>query len=92
MRCDVCGQSNAERHHVYGNANRKISEKLGAVVYLCPTHHRSQPEGIHGGNIELANKYKRKHQMIFELDLMREGISQEDARMKFICLIGKSFL
>ena len=28
-----------EHHVVYGTANRKLSEKYGLKVYLCPMHH-----------------------------------------------------
>lgn len=31
-----------EVHHVfYGTANRKLSERYGLKVYLCPEHHRT---------------------------------------------------
>ncbi len=93
MRCDVCGIENAELHHVYfGTGNRKISDKHGFVEWLCPEHHRGQPIGIHGGNVELDLKYKRKHQMIFELELMSDGVSREKARDKFRKIVGKSYL
>lgn len=30
----------------YGTANRKLSEKYGLKVYLCPLHHRGM-SGVH---------------------------------------------
>lgn len=46
-RCFVCGCPATERHHVlYGNANRKLSDKYGLVVGLCYNHHRGN-EGVH---------------------------------------------
>lgn len=30
-----------EHHVVFGTANRKLSEKFGLKVYLCPMHHLS---------------------------------------------------
>lgn len=38
-RCFLCGRNDSgdplERHHIFGGANRKKSEKYGLVVYLC---------------------------------------------------------
>lgn len=38
--CGICGTGTwCEPHHVFGGTSRKISEKYGAVVYLCrPCH------------------------------------------------------
>lgn len=37
--CFLCGANGngdpLERHHIFGGANRKLSEKYGLVVYLC---------------------------------------------------------
>ena len=41
--CYECGRTKAplERHHIFnGNPNRKLSEKYGLWVYLCPPCHR----------------------------------------------------
>ncbi len=67
-QCWVCGKRDPlEEHHVfYGTANRMKSERYGMKVYLCPEHHRAQPEGVHGGNRELDLKLKRFAQMRFE--------------------------
>lgn len=37
-----------EEHHViYGTAGRRLSERYGLKVYLCPYHHRTGPEAVH---------------------------------------------
>lgn len=40
-KCWLCGKNGngdpLDRHHIFGGANRKKSEKYGLVVYLC--HH-----------------------------------------------------
>lgn len=40
-KCWLCGKNGSadplDRHHIFGGANRKKSEKYGLVVYLC--HH-----------------------------------------------------
>lgn len=39
MGCWLCGRNGTadhlDRHHVFGGANRKKSERYGLVVYLC---------------------------------------------------------
>jgi hypothetical protein len=35
------------KHHVFGAANRKWSEKYGLWVYLCPEHHNMSSVGVH---------------------------------------------
>lgn len=54
-RCFLCmllDESNIywpdlEKHHVFGGANRMVSEEEGLTVYLCPQHHRTGPAGVH---------------------------------------------
>lgn len=46
--CLVCGTTSMlERHHVFGGAYRKKSERDGLTVYLCHYHHNEPPEGVH---------------------------------------------
>ena len=46
--CFLCGTTNwLEEHHVFGGANRKLSEKYGLKIYLCHKHHNEPPAGIH---------------------------------------------
>jgi len=51
-KCFMCGRNGngdpLERHHVFGGAYRKKSEKYGAVVYLCGNRcHRNGPGAVH---------------------------------------------
>ena len=47
-KCEICGKwANLERHHVYGGARRKTSEKFGAVAMLCHDCHNEPPSGVH---------------------------------------------
>ena len=52
-RCWLCGKTQyglnrPERHHIFGGANRKKSEKYGLVVYLCgDSCHRNGPKAAH---------------------------------------------
>ena len=82
--CVNCGKYGTEVHHIfYGTGQRKISEKLGFKVRLCPSCHRGQPQGVHGGNRELDLKLKREFQTRYELTHTRE---------EFIKLIGRNYL
>lgn len=47
--CYMCRTTlNLAKHHVfYGTANRKLSEKYGLTIWLCPEHHNMSDKGIH---------------------------------------------
>ena len=36
-----------ERHHIFGGANRSLSERYGLVVDLCHHCHNEPPDGVH---------------------------------------------
>lgn len=45
---DYSRQTVLEEHHViYGHGKRKLSERYGLKVYLCPGHHQHSPEAVH---------------------------------------------
>lgn len=82
-RCFKCGTPYVEDHHIFfGTANRKLSEKFGLKLWLCPKHHRTGPEAPHT-NREIDLEYKELGQMVFE---------EEHTREEFIKIFGKSFL
>lgn len=39
-----------EEHHVFGGANRRLSEHYGLKVYLCVAHHRIGDEAVHNNS------------------------------------------
>lgn len=81
--CYICGNPNCEEHHIYfGTGNRKISDKNGFTVYLCPTHHRDSKHGVHF-NKSLDLYLKILCQMEFE---------KTHTRQEFVKLIGKNYL
>ena len=46
-QCYICHSPYVEEHHIFfGTANRKLSEKYGLKVWLCPEHHRGR-FGVH---------------------------------------------
>lgn len=71
-RCYFCGSDrNLEKHHIFGGANRKWSEKYGLTVYLCPYCHRDNREGVHG-NRKKMDLLHQIGQEVFEQSHTRE--------------------
>ena len=90
-KCSVCGQmafwnDPLDKHHVFGGANRKNSEREGLVVYLhhfaC---HESGPNAVHR-NREIDLKLKRAAEKAWLK--ANEGATIEDFRLIF----GKNYL
>ena len=60
---------NLEEHHVmFGTADRKLSEKYGLKVMLCPEHHRTGFNAVHRNkNVNIILRmnaqeaFERKH-------------------------------
>lgn len=81
--CYFTGTAPVERHHIFGGANRKNSEKYGFVIPLRPDLH---PNGVYAGQsaklIDL--KLKTMAQEYFE----REYGTRDDFRRIF----GKSYI
>jgi len=82
-QCLICGSEVTEAHHVFfGTANRRMSDKYGLIVYLCPDHHRGE-NGVH------HNRYfdlmlKKEAQLVFEEDI---GTHKE-----FMQAFGRNYL
>lgn len=78
--CFLCGRHGpVERHHIFGAALRKKSEKYGLTVYLCHWCHNEPPEGVHHNaeNMLVLHRYGQEK-------IMREnGWSIEDFRREF---------
>ena len=89
--CYLCrlfyGRSNTtglHLHHIYpGTARRKLSDKYGLTVKLCPMHHTASSEGVH---FNKANDLilKQMAQEYYEANIG----SRDDFRRDFI----KSYL
>lgn len=46
--CFICGwYRDLEKHHIFGGANRKLSEKYKLIVHLCPECHRTGKKAVH---------------------------------------------
>lgn len=85
--CFFCGsERDLERHHcLKGTANRKLAEKDGLWVWLCPDCHRGT-WGVHGyKGHELDVTLKKAAEYAW---LKQNGKTVED----FISRYGKSYL
>lgn len=83
--CYICGTTVwLEEHHIFGGANRKISEKYGLKIWLCHRHHNEVPDGIHFDKW-LRNRVKQDTQRLF---MKHYSKTKEEFREIF----GKSYL
>ena len=91
--CWVCGKYGVEYHHAIrrGSVKALIHCKLN-LYPLCPLHHRSSPQGIHGGNKELDLKLKldfqNKLEMLFDKELLTAEEVNEVLKLSERCLTG----
>lgn len=82
-KCFICGSVRwLERHHVFGGANRKLSEKYGLTVYLCHHCHNEPPNGVHF-NKERMDWLRAEGQRRFE---------EEFPELDFRKIFGKNYL
>lgn len=89
--CFLCGRSRGadyyglDCHHVYGGANRKLSEKYGLKVYLCHTScHIFGKDSVH----QNAKKNRLVQMIVQQRAMHHYGWSEQD----FIRIFGKSYL
>ena len=88
-QCFLCGANGSgdplDRHHIFGAAYRKKSEKYGLVVDLC--HNRCHIFG--GYSVHKNSKTMLQLKRYGQLKAMREqGWTEDDFRREF----GKSYL
>ena len=55
-----------EEHHIFGGANRTLSEEYGLKVKLCQNHHQYGKEAVHR-NAEVAQYLHEEGQKAFEM-------------------------
>lgn len=85
--CFMCGRNGSadklDRHHVFGAANRKHSEKYGLVVMLC--HDRCHENGERAAHRDkgTADYLHQVGQKYFEKDHTRD---------EFMKIFGRNYL
>ena len=87
--CWLCGKNgNADpldKHHIFGAANRKKSEKYGLVVYLCHNScHLYGPDAVHNN----ADTMRELRQWGQQKAMKEQGWNIDDFRREF----GKNYL
>ena len=81
--CYLCGRTGSlETHHVFGGvANRRISEKNGLTVRLCPSCHR----GTDGA------QYDKQKNLQLKQDAQK-AFEKDHTRAEWMRLINKNYL
>lgn len=65
--CFLCGTyTDTERHHIFGGAVRKKSEKYKLTVQLCPRCHRDPREGVHNNAQKMQELHEYGQKKIME--------------------------
>lgn len=87
--CFLCGANGTcdplDKHHIFGGANRKLSDKYGLTVYLCHFKcHENGKKAVHRCR-ETADKLHRYGQKKF---MREQGATVEEFRLIF----GKNYL
>nr|DAR97570.1 MAG TPA: Protein of unknown function (DUF968) [Caudoviricetes sp.] len=90
--CKYCGKPYAERHEVFGGSNRQISQVESIMNFVCRKHH----EELHANCTVWAqreNQRLRQHyQLQYEIELIEQGLTPEQARRDWMLLIGRNYL
>lgn len=84
-QCFICYKPNGlHDHHIYfGVGRRRISEKHGFKVWLCPEHHQGT-FGVHGC---------RGHKLdVFLKQTCQRKYEETHSRDDFIKLIGRNYI
>lgn len=81
--CFICGYPYVEEHHIFGAANRPLSEKYGLKVWLCRTHHNDNKRDSVHFNPYIMERMHQEGQKAFE---------KEYPELSFIEIFGKNYL
>lgn len=81
-KCFICQRwGQTEKHHIFGGANRKWSEKYGLFVYLCHSCHNEPPNGVHF-NKDVRKRLQATGQRAFE---------KEHSHEEFMKVFGRNY-
>ena len=82
-KCYITGSTTGlHRHHIYGGANRQVSEKKGFWVYLVAELHNMSDSGVH---------FSRALDLALKAECQRK-FEEMHTREEFMRLIGKNYL
>ena len=77
-------RTDLEEHHIIEGSRRKLSEKYGLKVYLCPEHHQFGEDAVH------RNPNQGYDLMLKQM--AQEVFKQKHPELDFIGIFGKSYL
>lgn len=89
--CYYCGTYGAERHEVYGGANRQNSINLGFQVDLCTKCHAAWHDQEEPLWIQRKKEWQEHFQKLYEGKLIESEVSREQARFLWMTIIGKNY-
>lgn len=90
--CAETGKPNAERHEIFGGANRQKSIKYGLQIDLSPEIHERVTNPRTDEDLALVQRLKEEGQMKFEALMIGEGMTEVQARKTFMFEFGKNYL
>lgn len=90
--CHYHGTPYAERHEIFGGANRQTSIKYGFQVDVCPACHRELEANITDWAQEQNQKWAEVYQTAYMADLESTGITKEQALEIWMSMIGQNYL
>lgn len=81
--CYITGsRTELERHHIFGGANRKHSERYGLTVWLRHDWHNEPPYGVHHNRV-LMDRLHKEGQLAFE---------KAYPELDFVEIFGRNYL
>ena len=90
--CHYTGQPGAERHEIFGGANRQQSIDMGFQVDVSPEIHSR----FHSMSDEWSRKEVERWQIFYQVKyiqkLVEAGIDPEKAMELWMLMIGKNYL
>lgn len=89
LHADYSIKANLEEHHaIYGmlGAGRKLSERWGLKVYLCPQHHQNSMEAVHH-NAKAGDKFGMLIKQQAQRDFERKYPTED-----FRAIFGKNYI
>lgn len=90
--CVECGTGYAERHEIFGGANRQRSIEDKLQIDLCKECHERWHRGTDDKTIEWRAKWRRRAQRCYEKRLIDAGAKPKSARKIFMDRYGMSTL
>ena len=81
--CFITGSTQSlEEHHIFGAANRALSEKYGLKVWLRHDIHNEPPSGVH---------FNKAHDLMLKR-AAQKAFNEHYPQLNFIEIFGRNYL